>query len=52
VGLLLLKVCVVADSCTAVTTGVVLGGAFSAEGVCGGGQLYCSAYGDCVRWGF
>jgi len=52
VGLLLLKVCVVADSCTVVTAGVVLGGAFSAEGVCGGRQLYCSDYGGCVRWGF
>ena len=44
----MLKVCVVEDSCTVVTTGVVLGGAFSAEGVCGGGQLYCSDYGGCV----
>jgi len=42
----------VADSCTVVTTGVVLGGAFSAEGACGGGQLFCSDYRGCVRWGF
>jgi len=52
VGLLALIVCVVADSCTVVTIGVVLGGAFSVEGVCGGGQLYCSEYCVCVRWGF
>jgi len=31
---------------------VVLGGAFSAEVVCGGGHLCCSDYGVCVRWGF
>ena len=48
----MLKLCVVADTCAVVTMVFVLGGAFSAEGVCGGGQLYCSAYGDCVRWGF
>ena len=41
----------VADSCTVVTTGVLLGGAFSAECVCGGVQLYSSDYGGCVRWG-
>jgi len=52
VGLLVLKVCVVADSCTVVTTGVVLGGAFCAESFSGGGQLYCSDYGFCVMWGF
>jgi len=37
-----LKVCVVADSCTVVTSVVVLCEAFSAEVVCGGGQLNCS----------
>ena len=46
-GILVLKVCVVANSCTVVTTGVVLGGAFGAEVVCGGGQLYCSDYRGC-----
>ena len=50
-GLLVLKVCVVTDSCTVVAVGVVLGGAFSAKGVCGGGQLYYSNYRGCVRWG-
>jgi len=39
-----LKVCVVAESCTVVTTGVVLDGALSSEAVCGGGQLYFSDY--------
>ena len=34
----------VVDSCTVVTTGVVLVGAISAESVCGGRQLYSS---DC-----
>ena len=48
----MLKVCVVADSCTVVTTIVVLGGSFGAEGVCSCGHLYCSDYGGCVKWGF
>jgi len=47
-----LKVFVVADSCTVVTMGGCVRGDFSAEGVFGGGQLYCSDYGVSVRWVF
>jgi len=51
-GAFVLKRCVVAESCIVVTMWVVLGGAFGAEGVCGGGQLYRSDYGGCVKLGF